>query len=106
MELGSELHRLKGCFPLQFIFKNALPTSAQSVKLKLGKFLRTHVIERMIVDHVLGSAPTKKLQKVNPALVIRALEPGKQLIANMGTVTGLTLMPRTCVVHIDVTRYL
>jgi hypothetical protein len=65
--------------------------------------LALHVFQSTRIDDVgLATASTQQFKKVNTAFRLGTFKPGEQLIANMSTVTDLSLMasPRVICVNI------
>jgi len=72
-----------------------------------GRFrqpLVLHVGEGFLVDPVIGMACPQQLQKIDPALRAAALEPGEELVADVGHITTQALMTGASVIDRDRAR--
>jgi hypothetical protein len=78
----------------------------EQMECLLRQLVPGHVLQRPGVEHVIGAPGAQQFQKVDPALTLRALEPGEQLIADEGAVAVLAVVPRPGVVHLNMIRHL
>src|ERR687894_2228390 len=90
--------------PVRLIGKEPVRISPQSFQWPVGQLLRLHISQGLCIDPVVLMACSQELQKVNPALRLRAPKPGKKLIANVGGVAILTAMARPRVIDGEIAR--
>jgi hypothetical protein len=90
------VQRVKTRHPSGFVLKDTPCQSGQSFKRRFGKLLHFHVCKGFTVEHIIMLARPEKFQEVDSALAACALKPGKQVIADVGTlaVPPLVACPR------------
>jgi hypothetical protein len=70
----------------------------------VGQLVRLPISQGLFIDPVVLMARSQEVQKVDPALRLRAPKPGKKLIANRGGVSILAAMARARVIYSEIAR--
>ena len=80
-------------------------TRAQGRCHVLSQFLTLPVGQRHLMDRLTVRRAPRRRQKVPPALAVRALKIGEQVVAQRRAITVASFVPRPRIVHADVGRY-
>ena len=84
--------------------RQRLRALAQSLHHRRRQLLPPPVRHGHLIDHIVGVRPPEDLQEVEPALAVGALEAGEQLVADVGAVAVVSLVPRPGIIHLHVGR--
>ena len=76
----------------------------QQVKYRFGKAVVIHIFQGILIDHIVHLPCAKEFKKIDSAFAVRTLKPGKEFIANMGTVAIFSIMACPGIVHVNIIR--
>ena len=92
--------------PGRLIGKLPLLVRGQLPDHRSGQGVLTHVVQRRVVDHVVGVAGAQQVEEVQPALAAGRAEPGEVVVADLRADGVGAAMARAGVVHRDPVRRL
>ena len=73
---------------------------------RFRKSLVIHIFQGIFIYHIVHPPCAKEFKEIDPAFAVGALKPGKQFIADMGTVAVFSIMAGPGIVHVNIVREL